>query len=436
MPKRAIVTAIPDGWAHVRIGNVVKQSGARVKVEAERLYNMTGVKWYGEGVFARETVLGKEMSANYVTPVIPGALIYNRLFAWKGSFAVVPEGFGEQYVSNEFPQFVVDSRRVLPEYLYLYCMTSKVMDAVNRASAGSAAVSRNRLKESAFLNIDFLLPPLDLQRSIVKKWRDARLAAKEALALAEQIEKGAKREFLDRLGLSKTNAIPRRKAFALNWDSLERWSYEFMARATFSGQKAATLFPFHPLGELCVGKSGGTPSKSSAAFWHGDIPWVSPKDMKTSIIFDAQDHIAHLAIETSSAPMIPVGSILIVVRSGILQRTVPIALTSVLVSINQDMRAFTPVSSKILPAYLAEFLTVSTDDLIRLVKYGTTVQSINKEELDAFPVCIPPKEIQQELVDKMTVAHQQAAAARQKAETLKTRAAAEIESTILGDLPN
>ena len=58
--------------------------------------------------------------------MIPGALIYNRLFAWKGSFAVVPQGFDEQYVSIEFPQFVVDAEKILPEYLYLYCMTSKV----------------------------------------------------------------------------------------------------------------------------------------------------------------------------------------------------------------------------------------------------------------------------------------------------------------------
>ncbi len=51
---------------------------------------MLGVKWYGEGTFHRETVMGESLSATHVNPVIPNALIYNRLFAWKGSFAVVP----------------------------------------------------------------------------------------------------------------------------------------------------------------------------------------------------------------------------------------------------------------------------------------------------------------------------------------------------------
>lgn len=54
-----MISVIPDGWKRVRIGDVVRQVGERVKVEPERLYNMTGVKWYGEGVFARETVLGE-----------------------------------------------------------------------------------------------------------------------------------------------------------------------------------------------------------------------------------------------------------------------------------------------------------------------------------------------------------------------------------------
>jgi hypothetical protein len=36
---------------------------------------MAGVKWYAEGVFHRETVFGKEMSAKHVAPLVPGALI-------------------------------------------------------------------------------------------------------------------------------------------------------------------------------------------------------------------------------------------------------------------------------------------------------------------------------------------------------------------------
>lgn len=83
---------------------------------------------------------------------MPDALIYNRLFAWKPSFAVVPSELADCFVSNEFPQFLPDAKAVLPEYLYLFCVRDSTIRAVNAASTGSAAVSRNRFKEAEFLD--------------------------------------------------------------------------------------------------------------------------------------------------------------------------------------------------------------------------------------------------------------------------------------------
>ena len=33
---------------------------------------------------------------------------------------------------------------------------------------------------------------------------------------------------------------------------------------------------------------GGTPSRDNLEFWGGDIPWVSPKDMKVELVEDAE----------------------------------------------------------------------------------------------------------------------------------------------------
>src|SRR6266436_1947649 len=57
---------------------------------------------------------------------------------------------------------------------------------------------------------------------------------------------------------------------------------------------------------------GGTPSKENLDFWSGDIPWVSPKDMKAEIIYDAEDHITEYAIEHSATRLIQPGAVLIV----------------------------------------------------------------------------------------------------------------------------
>src|SRR5205823_6103820 len=107
---------LPDEWQRVRVGDAVTLVSNAVKVDPDREYRMAGVKWYGEGVFHRETVRGDGISAKWLSPVIPGALMYNRLFAWKASFAVVPDDLADCFVSNEFPQFVPDPTKVLSEY--------------------------------------------------------------------------------------------------------------------------------------------------------------------------------------------------------------------------------------------------------------------------------------------------------------------------------
>jgi type I restriction enzyme S subunit len=94
------------------------------------------------------------------------------------------------------------------------------------------------------------------------------------------------------------------------------------------------------LGEWC---GGGTPSKQRSDFWDwGSIPWVSPKDMKSHRLADTQDHITRAAVEGSAAKLFPAKSIALVVRSGILEHTLPVALVPFEATANQDMRVLAP----------------------------------------------------------------------------------------------
>jgi type I restriction enzyme, S subunit len=54
------------------------------------------------------------------------------------------------------------------------------------------------------------------------------------------------------------------------------------------------------LGRLGRWLSGGTPSMTDSTYWRGSIPWVSPKDMKVSRLFDATDHITERALGNGS----------------------------------------------------------------------------------------------------------------------------------------
>ena len=70
--------------------------------------------------------------------------------------------------------------------------------------------------------------------------------------------------------------------------------------------------------------------------------------------------------------------------------------------------------------------------LLQLVKWSTTVQSINKEELDRFPIPLPPLPIQREIVACVAAGRAEIAHEREAADRIAREINAEVEALILG----
>ena len=154
-----------------------------------------------------------------------------------------------------------------------------------------------------------------------------------------------------------------------------------------------------PLKELGDWYGGGTPSKSNAAFWRdGDVPWLSPKDMGAEVLQGTQDHVTAEAIIGSSTKLVPAGSVAVVTRSGILERTIPVALVPFATTMNQDMKAVVPRAG-IDPRWIAWGLRAFERDLLRDTrKAGTTVASIEMPRWYGFKLPVPPLEEQLRIV--------------------------------------
>ena len=135
---------------------------------------------------------------------------------------------------------------------------------------------------------------------------------------------------------------------------------------------------------------GGTPKTDNAEYWDGLIPWISPKDMKSDYINSSIDTITEKAILESATNLVEINSILIVVRSGILKHTLPVAINTVPVAINQDLKALKP-KKEILATYLLWCLKGLSGNILALCnKVGATVDSIEVENLINFTLFIPP----------------------------------------------
>ena len=80
------------------------------------------------------------------------------------------------------------------------------------------------------------------------------------------------------------------------------------------------------LGSLGTWVGGGTPSKVIRSYWTGETPWASPKDMRSDELYDTEDHISEEAVASSSTKVVPAGSVIVAVRTGILKHTFPVAV--------------------------------------------------------------------------------------------------------------
>lgn len=144
---------------------------------------------------------------------------------------------------------------------------------------------------------------------------------------------------------------------------------------------------------------GGTPSTIKDHYWNGDIPWVSAKDVKTDFIDNTEDYITEIAISESSTNLIQPDKVLMVVRSGILKHTLPVAINRVEVALNQDMKAFEP-NKYLLSHFLFWKLKGQSRDILAICqKVGATVESIELSSLLVFPFAVPPKEEQAAIIN-------------------------------------
>jgi type I restriction enzyme S subunit len=148
--------------------------------------------------------------------------------------------------------------------------------------------------------------------------------------------------------------------------------------------------------------SGGmTPSMNRHDYWGGKVIWLSPKDIKSNEVSTSELKITELGLAETRLEAYPVGCLFIVARSGILKRTLPVAINRQPAASNQDLKVLVPYLNG-MERYLQIMLSGFEAFILKdLVKTGTTVQSLKYDEFQRQPFPIPPLAEQQRIVAKV-----------------------------------
>ena len=146
------------------------------------------------------------------------------------------------------------------------------------------------------------------------------------------------------------------------------------------------------LGEIVFQNiGGGTPDKTNLAYWNGDIPWASVKDLNCDILTSTKDHISQLGLDNSSSNLIQKGTIIICTRMGLGK----ISITGIDTAINQDLRAID------LNQYTEKKFFVYLYKTLSLKGSGVTVKGIKVDELHNLLIPLPPLAEQQRIVARL-----------------------------------
>jgi type I restriction enzyme S subunit len=148
-------------------------------------------------------------------------------------------------------------------------------------------------------------------------------------------------------------------------------------------------------------QTGATPLRARNDFFeNGQTFWVKTLDLNNGRIFNTEEKITQIALDQTSCKVRPIDTVLVAMYGGFNQ----IGRTGILkipAATNQAISAVTVDNSIILPEFLLFILNNEVDYWKKVAISSRKDPNITKNDVENFPVLIPPLTIQESVLKKM-----------------------------------
>ena len=407
---------IPENWEWVRLGDIAQAvNGDRGKNYPKREeYVASGIAWINAGHITDDGYLNAD-KMNYITQnkydsLRSGKIQRNDLlFCLRGSFGKVAriEPFCEGAIASSLA-IIRLFNTALREYLFIYLKSPQAANELNKYANGTA---QPNLAAKDVLKYLIPLPPLAEQHRIADKvsklfaqldaidkayeeYRELQQTMKAKLLdlavqgkLTDQREEdGNARDLLKEIQaekeklikekqIKKEKPLPEITEEEKTFDIPENWMWV-------------------RLGEMILNHiGGGTPDKSNEAYWNGDIPWMSVKDVHQDSMYADRtiDSITPAGLENSSSNLIEANRLIVVMRMAVGRAVI----NKLPVAINQDLRALF-FRDNVTQEYILRIFKI-----LKFETSGMTVKGIKLWVLLNTPIPLPPLAEQKRIVAKL-----------------------------------
>lgn len=278
------------------------------------------------------------------------------------------------YLNQRVGNIKVKNKELLIEKFRNFYIANMQNEILNTAYGGA----QPNISSQKMSVMTFPLPPLSEQQRIVERIEELFAKLDEAKERLQEVAES----------FAVRKAAILHKAFT--GELTQQWRRENgVSNESWEEKK---------LGEVGSWLGGGTPSTSREEYWeNGNILWITSKDMKSAVIEDTLMKVNEIGVKNSSANYIEKPALLVVMRSGILRRTFPVAMVKKPFTVNQDLKAIIPDKDDLEFLY---WMLLSNEQRIldTCMKNGTTVESINSNALKNLTFKCPTLSEQHEIV--------------------------------------
>lgn len=407
---------IPENWEWVRLGDIAQAvNGDRGKNYPKREeYVASGIAWINAGHITDDGYLNAD-KMNYITPnkydsLRSGKIQRNDLlFCLRGSFGKVAriEPFCEGAIASSLA-IIRLFNTALRAYLLIYLKSPQAANELNKYANGTA---QPNLAAKDVLKYLIPLPPLAEQHRIADKV-SALFAQLDAINKAYEeyqgLQQAMKTKLLDLAIQGKLtdqraedgNAQDLLKEIQTEKEKLikeKKIKKEKLLLEITEEEKPFDIpenWMWVRLGEMILNHiGGGTPDKSNEAYWNGDIPWMSVKDVHQDSMYADRtiDSITPAGLENSSSNLIEANRLIVVMRMAVGRAVI----NKLPVAINQDLRALF-FRDNVTQEYILRIFKI-----LKFETSGMTVKGIKLWVLLNTPIPLPPLAEQKRIVAKL-----------------------------------
>lgn len=364
-----------------------------------------------------------------VNLVPDNAIIYSKINVRHGCIYYHDKGKTPFGVSSEYPTYTFDESKISGKFLHKILRSNAFKKLLNTKTSG---ISKARVKQDEFLDIEIPLPSLIEQERIIdayiQKIEKAKSTKSETGSLEEEIEK----YLFDALGYKINSSIASKQKGSylrlIDYSVIDKWGADQNNSNNLTLTKS---YDVKKIKDICTVSSGGTPSRDRKEYYTGNIPWIKTGEVVNDVIYDTEEKITNEAIENSSAKIYPKGSLIIAMYGQGLTRgrTAKLGIDA---STNQACAVLFNINNEIV---LTDFLWIylmGEYNRLRELASGNNQPNLNAQMIKDYNVVIPPKEIQEEIINNYSNLKSKVKSIECEFEKLTSIAELEFEKQIFG----